>query len=87
MALLGPDSSQIAREVWVEQQGWRQEREYTRGGREPPLCHLSAVLPARGAVGASTAASLRSLNRQMLGAPWREMTSVFYSHIDYSGEI
>lgn len=25
MALLGPDSSQIAREVWVERQGWRQE--------------------------------------------------------------
>lgn len=51
MALLGPDSNQIAREVWAEQQGWRQEQEYMWGGREPLLCHLSGVLPVWGPVG------------------------------------
>ena len=77
MALLGPDSSQIAREVWAERRGWRQEQEYMRGGRQPPLCHLSGVLPSWGVVGTLAVASLWSLNQQMLGAPWREMTSIF----------
>lgn len=68
MALLGPDSNQIAREVWAEQQGWRQEQEYMWGGREPLLCHLSGVLPVWGPVGALAVASVWSLNLQMLGA-------------------
>lgn len=77
MGLLGPDSSQIARELWVERRAWRQEQEYMRGGREPPLCHRRGVLPSRGVVGTLAVASLWSLSQQMLGAPWREMTSVF----------
>lgn len=51
MALLGPDSSQIAREVWAERRGWCQAQEYMRGGREPPLCHLSGVSPVGGVDG------------------------------------
>lgn len=65
MALLGPDSSQIAREVWAEGQGWRQQQEYRRGGWEPPPCHLSGTLLVWGAVETT---SLWFLNQQMLGA-------------------
>lgn len=78
MALLGPDSSQIAREVWAEQRGWCQAQEYTRGGREPPRYHLSGVSPVWGGWwGHWLWPYLWSLNQQMLRAPWREMVLVF----------
>lgn len=72
MALLGPDSSQIAREVWAERCGWRQEREYTGGGREPPLCHppWGLAYMGVGGVGTPTVASLWSLNHQLLRERW-----------------
>lgn len=84
MALLGPDSSQIAREVWAERRGWRQEQEYMRGGWEPPLCHLIGVLPVAGVMGTLAAASLWSLNQPMLQAPWRQMASAFYNQVESS---
>lgn len=59
------------------------EWECRRGGREPPLCHLSGALPVWGVVGTSTAASLWSLNQQMLTVPQRE-TSVLYNQVQGS---
>ena len=58
MALLGPDSSQIAREVWAERRGWCQAQEYTRGGREPPLYHLRGVSPVWGGMVGTLAVAL-----------------------------
>lgn len=73
MALFGPDSSQIAREVWAERRGRRQEQGYVseEGGSHLFAISIGSCLLRGG--GAPTVALQWSVN---LRAPWRETASV-----------
>lgn len=87
MALLGPDSSQIAREVWAERRvgagSWNAQEE--SGSRLFAVAVGSCLY--EGESGDIDHGSLWSLNQQLLRVPWREVASVISNHTESSWEM
>lgn len=73
--LAGPDSSQIAWEVWVECRGC-QEQDMEGRGAGATSCHLLGVLPT-GEQGCPSRPPLCGLQPAFMRAAWREAASVW----------